>query len=332
MEFRHFLFCFGMMVNGAWSLKPSDSIMWIPDASGVLHALDLLTPKVDDFTLPLFNGEKQVNMSLYTQQNRNTSQRIRLSDNSTYPNFNSTNPTRFVIHGWTANADRFIVVKDGYMDTGMQYNVVLVDWRGPANSAYPIAKEYAILVGKYVAKVIKYLEQNRGLNLRELNIIGHSLGAHAAGVTGNNLKGKVAKIVGLDPAAPLYTFVPRKWRLDKSDARIVQGIHTNAGLIGWKDPIGDVDFYPNGGTWQPGCGFDPTGFCSHSRSPFLFAESITSRGFVSSHCNSYKNYQRGKCTWRRHDVMGEWTSPWSRGRYYLKTNGKPPYAQGRTDL
>ena len=63
-------------------------------------------------------------------------------------------------------------------------------------------------------------------------------------------------VPGLDPAGPLFWDSP-KIRLDKSDAGFVDVIHTCAGYMGYKDPIGHADFYPNGGTWvQPGCGLD----------------------------------------------------------------------------
>ena len=48
-------------------------------------------------------------------------------------------------------------------------------------------------------------------------------------------------------------------RLDTTDAEFVDVIHTNSGLIilgalSFPYNIGHVDFYPNGGTSQPGCG------------------------------------------------------------------------------
>lgn len=44
-------------------------------------------------------------------------------------------------------------------------------------------------------------------------------------------------------------------RLGEDDAHFVDIIHTTAGYLGIKDPIGHVDFYPNGGVPpQPGCG------------------------------------------------------------------------------
>lgn len=47
-------------------------------------------------------------------------------------------------------------------------------------------------------------------------------------------------------------------RLDKSAARYVDVIHTDAsqfirGGLGMIEKIGHVDYFPNGGTAQPGC-------------------------------------------------------------------------------
>lgn len=61
---------------------------------------------------------------------------------------------------------------------------------------------------------------------------------------------------GLDPALPLFSSDP-VGRLDPTDAAFVDIIHTCAGYLGYSQPCGHVDFYPNGGTYrQPGCGFD----------------------------------------------------------------------------
>jgi len=43
-------------------------------------------------------------------------------------------------------------------------------------------------------------------------------------------------------------------RLDAGDAILVDAVHTASGLLGFKEPYADVDFYPNKGTRpQPGC-------------------------------------------------------------------------------
>ena len=63
---------------------------------------------------------------------------------------------------------------------------------------------------------------------------------------------------GLDPAGFLFESSPPDMRLDASDAKFVDVIHTNAdsifvGGLGAVDPMGHVDFYPNGGSTQKGC-------------------------------------------------------------------------------
>jgi len=62
----------------------------------------------------------------------------------------------------------------------------------------------------------------------------------------------------LDPAKPFLTLENTENRLDTTDADFVDVIHSDAGNLvgdelGFPDPIGHIDFYPNGGTDQPGC-------------------------------------------------------------------------------
>ncbi|KFM82551.1 Pancreatic triacylglycerol lipase, partial [Stegodyphus mimosarum] len=59
-------------------------------------------------------------------------------------------------------------------------------------------------------------------------------------------------------AGPFFNGVKEIVRLDKGDASFVDVIHTNAPGnrlegYGLNEPIGHVDFYPNGGENQPGC-------------------------------------------------------------------------------
>lgn len=61
--------------------------------------------------------------------------------------------------------------------------------------------------------------------------------------------------IGLDPAGSYFSYTDPVVRLDPSDARFVDVIHTDAGLLGTSQNVGDVDFYPNGGSKQPGCYF-----------------------------------------------------------------------------
>lgn len=62
------------------------------------------------------------------------------------------------------------------------------------------------------------------------------------------------KIVGLDPAGPLFSLNKPQDRLDSTDAIYVETIQTS--ILGFHNPIGMVTFYPNGKRVQPGCGVD----------------------------------------------------------------------------
>lgn len=67
-------------------------------------------------------------------------------------------------------------------------------------------------------------------------------------------------VTGLDPAGPGFDSDQAAVRLDPSDAMFVDVIHSDVkngpidSSLGLQRPCGDVDFYPNGGKQQPGCG------------------------------------------------------------------------------
>lgn len=86
--------------------------------------------------------------------------------------------------------------------------------------------------------------------------IGHSLGAHVAGNAGAFSKsGRLGRVTGLDPALPgVHMLTTEDNRLDPNDATFVDVVHSCGGILGFLQPLGHVDFYPNAGTAvQPGC-------------------------------------------------------------------------------
>lgn len=67
---------------------------------------------------------------------------------------------------------------------------------------------------------------------------------------------------GMDPAGPLFDGHDPATCMGPEDADFVDVIHTNmkarfTAALGYKAPLGHVDFYPNGGGRQPGCILDP---------------------------------------------------------------------------
>lgn len=62
---------------------------------------------------------------------------------------------------------------------------------------------------------------------------------------------------GLDPAEVLFSSSGPEERLDYSQAKLVEVVHTSGGFLGFQKRLGHRDFYPNGGAWpQPGCKID----------------------------------------------------------------------------
>lgn len=123
---------------------------------------------------------------------------------------------------------------------------------------YMTAAQNTKKVAKHVAAFIDYMVNTFGALLSDFHVIGFSLGAHVAGMTGQYVKsGALSKITGLDPAGVLFSTAPVDTKLDDTDAQLVEVIHTSGGYLGLRDPIGHRDFFPNGGTWpQPGCVLD----------------------------------------------------------------------------
>lgn len=179
------------------------------------------------------------------------------------------------------------------------------------------------LVGAITAHIIHLIYEELGLpNLDKVHLIGHSLGAHITGYAGYTLQKDFSltagRISGLDPAEPFFKDVDPIVRLDPSDAKYVDIYHTDAksfvrGGLGIQQSVGHVDFFPNGGFDNPGCGQGMTDYieqergsfflgvrqfvsCNHLRAYEFFTESIMPDcPFVAIGCDSYEDFKSGSC-------------------------------------
>ncbi|KAG4068150.1 hypothetical protein HA402_001575 [Bradysia odoriphaga] len=249
-------------------------------------------------------------------------------------NYDPNKETKIIIHGWRSNTNSDTVqnIKDAYLQK-YDVNVIAVDWASVASNFYYFQPATQTRdVGRYVSELIYYLVTDRGTDINKIHIIGHSLGAHAAGFAGSFLQPtKVARITGLDPASPKFDGTGEDSRLDTSDANFVDVIHSCGGILGIKQAIGHVDFFPNNGeAVQPGCNGvkEVTEACSHGRSHKFYAESInSSKGFYGYACDSFVLFLQGKCPSKKM-IMGDQTPSTARGVYYLKTSSESPFALG----
>lgn len=167
--------------------------------------------------------------------------------------FDPSLPTRIFVHGYYSELDLIDTYARAYLDRG-DFNFIAVNWlSGAVFWNYARARHRVRQVGEALAAVIDHLV-GMGMNLEDLILVGHSLGAHVCGWAGKTVtSGKLPVIIGLDPARPLILLSKPKHRLAHTDAKYVQIIHTNGGILGIHHAIGHADFYPNYGSYQPGC-------------------------------------------------------------------------------
>ncbi|XP_066283058.1 lipase member H-like [Branchiostoma lanceolatum] len=256
----------------------------------------------------VFNRPVDVKYFLHTRQSRGTP--TVLEDNNpdvSGTTYRSDRPTKFIIHGFRSRGDdQWILDMANALLEEEDLNVFAVDWRegaspGLTGKNYLQARRNCRRVGQTIAEFVRRLRQPQDMT----HIIGHSLGAHAAGFAGKATQPglTVARISGLDPAGPGFRRARARDRLDRGDAMFVDVIHTDILVLGKRKPVGHVDFYPNEGWLQPGC---ERFSCSHGRAPEFYIESISSEcQFPAYRCPDWEtfNRNRGQCAQCNHDGL-----------------------------
>lgn len=223
--------------------------------------------------------------------------RISLNPSEKLPEmFEKKSTTIFLIHGFVGNTvQRFNdFVKDEIFKNN-DVNVIVVDWIQEAGPSYGQARKNVRLVAEDLVTLINWLNEDDNINLSDFHLVGFDLGAHVAGIAGRHFSGtdRIARITGLNPSGRQWG--PGSGHLTRGDATYVEVIHTDTlGVLanGIGDPIGDVDFYPNGGNNQPGC---LTHSCCHDRAFELFAASTINSGLRGQRCDSKTQMNLNLC-------------------------------------
>ena len=86
---------------------------------------------------------------------------------------------------------------------------------------------------------------------------------------------------------------------------MVEVLHATAGILGYDYPLGDLDFYPNGGSYQNSCGSNAE--CSHILGYVFYAESISNPDgsrFVGTACENYDQAIAQTCAGEKNVVFG----------------------------
>jgi len=280
---------------------------WCDDVLGCLNITsDWYSPMRPINRLPDTREHINTRFLINTRENKATDEAVLLvaGDHSSVLNspFNASRPTKLTVHGLhdSANGGWLKRMTQELLDYD-DYNVLRVDWEGGAAGMYSQAVANARVVGLEVGYLINWLADEYGLDRGTLHLIGHSLGAHVCGYGGEQING-LGRISGMDPAGPYFTNTLPMVRLDRTDAVFVDAMHTDGQPIitiglGTQQPMGHIDFYPNGGRDQPGCKpFDLSSDCSHMRAADLYIETIRSScNFLSHKCENYEEFEQGNC-------------------------------------
>ncbi|GFU08779.1 lipoprotein lipase [Nephila pilipes] len=215
--------------------------------------------------LPLHGKDPEIKFIFYSIREPESPQYITNANFSKWDieksGFDATSQTVFIMHGfreigtlWPKRMKDALIARE-------KCNVIVVDY-GQVECSYEEERIHLQNFGNDVAKFISNLVVSKNIQLQDIHLVGYSIGAHLAGLTGKaikrKLKGLIGRITGLDPAGPNYYYADTTQRLDATDASFVDVIHTNAACsrlqgLGLLHSIGHFDFYVNGGTFQPGC-------------------------------------------------------------------------------
>ncbi|ALC48474.1 CG5162, partial [Drosophila busckii] len=247
------------------------------------------------------------------------------------PHFDPQKKVVILATGWTTNVndtDTIEAFAKAYNCRG-DINFVAVDAAKFVDTLYTWSAFNTEEIGENIAHgLVKLLDS---VPVENIHMIGHSLGAHIVGAAGRYLQqmtGKVVpRITGLDPAKPCFNEGEALSGLMRGDALFVDVIHSNSGVLGKRDPLGDVDFYPGGTNPLPtGC---LTVVCAHARSWEYYAESIypgNENNFMAVRCSSIQNLRESKCV-TNESPMGYAAPNTLKGNYFLEVNGNAPFGR-----
>ncbi|XP_065364144.1 phospholipase A1-like [Calliphora vicina] len=281
-----------------------------------------VTPKY----LPDIN---KMQFQLRTACNRYNYPLLKANDMWTSKEFNPKNKVVLLVTGWTTSVDddeTIALFAKAYSCRG-GVNFVALDAAGFIETLYSWSAFNTEALGMHIADGLKQLSEI--VPVENIHLIGHSLGAHIVGAAGRHFELKTKKtiprITGLDPAKPCFNEGEALSGLLRGDADFIDIIHTNSGVLGKRDPMGDIDFYPGGlDPLPPGCvGIS----CAHARAWVYYAETIypgNEKNFMGTRCSSLTRLREGKCPGKE-VPMGYAVPTDAKGNYFMEVRANAPY-------
>lgn len=158
-------------------------------------------------------SDNDVTYHLYTPANPTAAKDFKIGGVAT-SGINAKLPFKILIHGWQASVDVdwYAGVVAEYLKKG-EYNVIAVDWSGPAAAMYGDAVDAAFEVAEVNTRFVQELYEKLGVAPENLHFIGHSLGAQISGLTGmyksfkNSFKTYITSVLNLKIQTMLFKCV-----------------------------------------------------------------------------------------------------------------------------
>ncbi|XP_048489052.1 lipase member H-A isoform X2 [Plutella xylostella] len=282
----------GLVVPPARSAEDGDRYFYFAaDGASELEVVDSQDPVDEEYIAQYVRNPANNQYWLFTRANPSDPQTLVLEDDDSVrlSNFDPRRATVVLAHGWNGHGGNEMnqLLTEAFLHDA-DVNVLVVDWSRLANRGYTTAKAGVAEVGRGLGRLLQWLTHH-GLEYEHTHLVGFSLGAHLVGNAARETGSLIGRITGLDPAGPLWG--SDRNRLSSSDAAYVEVIHTSS-VLGFTDPLGHADFYPNGGTSMPGCWVSS---CSHSRAYMYMASSVKNRHLKAKECGSYRDASRDRC-------------------------------------
>jgi pancreatic triacylglycerol lipase len=213
--------------------------------------------------------------------------------------------------------------------------LIFVDWsKGAKLLSYMKARENVEIAAESTSKFIEKLHNEHQVNYDSITLIGFSLGAHVVGLAGQKLENvKLPRIIGIDPAGPLFSLEEFQRRINNESAKYVECIHAGS-WMNLQEHICTNDIFINGGKGQPGC-FNffrvEDSVCSHIRAVDIWTEVVKNPNkFKAVMCDDLSGALRKMCkndeTLILNDVKNSELNTEERtGIYLIETTDKAPF-------
>ncbi|XP_037816441.1 vitellogenin-1-like [Lucilia sericata] len=247
-----------------------------------------------------------------------------------HPNFDVNKKVAIFVTGWmTSSDDSYVGKMANAFNCRGDYNFLALNSSDAIQTLYSWSAFNTEEVGNQMAQGLAKLVDK--IPPENIHLIGHSLGAHIVGYTGRYFTKytglNISRITGLDPANPCFNEGETLTGLQRGDASFIDVIHTNPGVLGTSNSIGDIDFFVDGlAPIKPGCiKFG----CSHTRAYEYFTESVypdNEMNFMAKQCTSMARLNNGFCSGPAYP-MG-FAVPYDlKGNFFLSVNSQSPFGQ-----